>query len=133
MPALPVLLKLTLFLCSATVASRLGFHLVASTCLSTRSIRSTKAACFAGAMVLANPLFDYGRTSPESLDASGPASLDVQAADRWRRSPFYSMLQTGESLLRRRLNANVRRILDVIRLARSGNDRLRCDHFSLCR
>jgi adenylate cyclase len=36
---------------------------------------------------------EYGRS--ESADA----------ADRWRRSPFYLMLQTGESLLRRRLSA----------------------------
>jgi len=46
---------------------------------------------------------EYGRTSLE-LDAFGPVSLDVQATDVWRRSPFYNMLQTGESLLRRRLN-----------------------------
>ena len=55
MPAWPGLLKLTLFLCSATVASRLGFHLIAPTYLLTRSIRSTKAACSAGAIVLTNP------------------------------------------------------------------------------
>jgi adenylate cyclase len=36
---------------------------------------------------------DYGRS--QSSDAK----------DRWRRSPFYRMLQTGESLLRRRLSA----------------------------
>jgi len=29
----------------------------------------------------------------------------VAAAERWRMSPFYKMLQTGESFLRRRLNA----------------------------
>jgi hypothetical protein len=29
----------------------------------------------------------------------------IAAAENWRRSPFYKMLQTGESFLRRRLNA----------------------------
>ena len=77
----------------------------------------------------------YGRTSLEGVDASGPVghfvqraihlaaatggthvvvdqsvghgvSLDVQATDVWRRSPFYAMLQTGDALLRRRLNAD---------------------------
>jgi hypothetical protein len=32
--------------------------------------------------------------------------LDVQATDVWRRSPFYNMLQTGETLLRRRLSSD---------------------------
>ena len=53
-----------------------------------------------------SPVYDYGRTGSESLDASGPASLDAQAADIWRRSPFYNMLQTDASLLRRRLNTD---------------------------
>lgn len=49
---------------------------------------------------------EYGRTSLERFDASAPGSLDVQAANSWQRSSFYNMLQTGASLLRRRLNAN---------------------------
>jgi len=49
------------------------------------------------------PLLEYGRTSPDGLAASGSDPKDVEAAERWRRSPFYRMLQTGESLLRRRL------------------------------
>ena len=52
-----------------------------------------------------SPLMDYGRTSPDALAASGSNPEDVQAAERWRRSPFYKMLQTGDSYLRRRLNA----------------------------
>jgi adenylate cyclase len=48
---------------------------------------------------------EYGRTSLEGLDVSGAVSLDAQATDVWRRGPFYNMLQTGASLLRRRLNA----------------------------
>jgi adenylate cyclase len=39
---------------------------------------------------------------------SGPVSLDAQATEVWRRSPFYNMLQTGASLLRRRLNADTK-------------------------
>jgi len=55
------------------------------------------------------PLFDYGRTSPvdtlggERADATVRAE-QAQAGERWRRSPFYQMLQTGEALLRRRLS-----------------------------
>ncbi len=54
------------------------------------------------------PLLDYGRTSP--LDVFSGARADAatraeqaQAAERWRRSPFYRMLQTGDGLLRLRL------------------------------
>jgi adenylate cyclase len=50
-------------------------------------------------------LVEYGRTSPDGLAASGSDPRDVEAAERWRRSPFYKMLQVGGSLLRRRLNA----------------------------
>ena len=50
-------------------------------------------------------LLEYGRTDPETLAASGNNPSDVAAAERWRRSPFYQMLQTGDSLLRRRVNA----------------------------
>jgi len=50
----------------------------------------------------------YGRTSLEGLDVSGAVSLDAQATDVWRRGPFYNMLQTGASLLRRRLNADTK-------------------------
>jgi adenylate cyclase len=49
------------------------------------------------------PMREYGRTSFEGLDATGAVSLDAQATDVWRRSPFYSMLQSGDSLVRRRL------------------------------
>ncbi len=50
-------------------------------------------------------LIEYGRTSPELLAASGSNPQDMDAAERWLRSPFYRMLQTGDSLLRRRLSA----------------------------
>jgi adenylate cyclase len=54
------------------------------------------------------PMHEYGRTSLEGLDESGPVSLDVQATDVWQRGPFYNMLQTGASLLRRRLNSDTK-------------------------
>ena len=52
-----------------------------------------------------SPVLEYGRTSPDALAASGSDPQDVEAAERWRRSPFYTMLQTGDSFLRRRLTA----------------------------
>ena len=48
-------------------------------------------------------LIEYGRTSAEGLSASGSDPEHVAAAERWTRSPFYQMLRTGDSLLRRRL------------------------------
>jgi adenylate cyclase len=50
------------------------------------------------------PLLEYGRTSVDALVASGSQFLDVDAAQRWRESPHYKMLQTGDSFLRRRLD-----------------------------
>src|SRR6516164_4612206 len=50
-------------------------------------------------------VLEYGRTSPDGLAATGFDPKDVQAAARCRNSPFYQMLQTGDSLLRRRLSA----------------------------
>jgi adenylate cyclase len=84
-----------------------------------------------------SPVHEYGRTSLQGVDASGRAghfvqrsshlaaatvgtrvivdesvglsvSLDVQATDIWRRSPFYHMLQTGDALLRRRVDAGTK-------------------------
>src|SRR5262249_55129325 len=50
------------------------------------------------------PLLEYGRTSPDALAASGSEPEHVEQAQRWRDSPHFKMVQTGESLLRRRLN-----------------------------
>ena len=50
-----------------------------------------------------SPMHEYGRTGFEGLDATGAVSLDAQATEVWQRSPFYRMLETGGSLLRRRL------------------------------
>ena len=56
-------------------------------------------------MVRPNPLWSSTAAPvPDGLAATGFDPKDVQAAERWRHSPFYRMLQTGESLLRRRLN-----------------------------
>jgi adenylate cyclase len=55
-----------------------------------------------------SPVHEYGRTSLEGLDVHGRVSLDAQATDVWQRSPFYDMLQTGASLIRRRLNADTK-------------------------
>jgi adenylate cyclase len=52
-----------------------------------------------------SPLLEYGRTSPDALAASGAQPHDIEAAERWRNSPHYKMVQTGQSFLRRRLNA----------------------------
>jgi adenylate cyclase len=55
-----------------------------------------------------SPMLEYGRTSPDALAASGSEPLDVESAQRWRDSPHYKMLQTGDSFLRRRLNATAK-------------------------
>ena len=60
------------------------------------------------------PLLEYGRTSLDALAASGSDPQHVEAAERWRRSPFFSMLQTGESYLRRRLNATTKDEFSVL-------------------
>jgi adenylate cyclase len=46
-------------------------------------------------------LLEYGRTVP----VPDSTAADELAAERWRKSPFYRMLQTGESMLRRRVPA----------------------------
>jgi adenylate cyclase len=51
-----------------------------------------------------SPLLEYGRTSPDALAASGSEPQNVEQAQRWRNSPHYKMVQTGESFLRRRVN-----------------------------
>jgi adenylate cyclase len=51
------------------------------------------------------PVIEYGRTNLELLVASAADPKDIESAKRWLRSPFYLMLQTGDSILRRRLSA----------------------------
>jgi adenylate cyclase len=50
-------------------------------------------------------LIEYGRTNLDAIAGSGADPREIESAERWRRSPFYQLLQTGDSLLRRRLNA----------------------------
>jgi adenylate cyclase len=50
-------------------------------------------------------MLEYGRTGLDALAASGSDPRDVESAERWRHSPFYRMLQSGDTLLRRRLDA----------------------------
>jgi adenylate cyclase len=50
------------------------------------------------------PMHEYGRTGFEGPDAPAAVALDAQAAGVWVRSPFSFMLQSGASLLRRRLD-----------------------------
>ena len=74
--------KLTLSLDSAIVASQLGFRLTAPTCLSTRSIQSTKGACFAGAIL----------TNPRCTSTAAPASRGLM-----QRAPYLWMLRQPRS------------------------------------
>src|SRR3974377_2267921 len=53
-------------------------------------------------------MHEYGRTSLERLDASGSVSLDVQAAEVWRRSPFHNLLPTGAALAPPPLNTDTK-------------------------
>lgn len=48
-------------------------------------------------------LLDYGRTTPDPLAPPG-SDENNKGAERWRSSPFYKMMQTGDSFLRRRLD-----------------------------
>src|SRR5689334_7032496 len=52
------------------------------------------------------PLLEYGRTSLDALAASGFVPRDVETAERWRRSPHYMMLRTGETFWRCRLDGS---------------------------
>ena len=49
---------------------------------------------------------NMGAPAPDGLAASGFNPRDVETAERWRRSPHYMMLQTGETFWRRRLNGS---------------------------
>jgi adenylate cyclase len=55
-----------------------------------------------------SPLLEYGRTHLDALAAPGSEFLDADVAQRWRESPHYKMLQTGDSFLRCRLNATTK-------------------------
>jgi adenylate cyclase len=57
---------------------------------------------------------EYGRTTLGNLDDSDSAALDQQATNVWRRSAYFTMLQTGASLLRRRLDAGTKDEFSVL-------------------
>jgi adenylate cyclase len=67
-----------------------------------------------------SPLLEYGRTSPEALAASGSEPQDVEQAQRWRNSPHYKMLQTGDSFLRRSATVRLRSSLRKTVLTHAG-------------
>ncbi|MFY9602208.1 MAG: adenylate/guanylate cyclase domain-containing protein [Pseudolabrys sp.] len=54
---------------------------------------------------------EYGRTGSPGSDSD----LEPEAVERWRSSPFFHMLQTGESLLRRRVTAESEPEFPVLR------------------
>jgi adenylate cyclase len=58
-----------------------------------------------GAFLNEPALVEYGRTNSAALAASGFDPRDVEITKLWEGSAHYQMLQTGDSLLRRRLNA----------------------------
>src|ERR1700677_1549907 len=51
-------------------------------------------------------LFRWDRGTPEATLAEYGRSTEGEAAERWRSSPFYRLVETGESLLRRRIPAD---------------------------
>jgi len=51
-------------------------------------------------------LFRWERGKPEATLAEYGRSADDAVAERWRNSPFYRLLASGESLLRRRMTAD---------------------------
>ncbi|MGO8801288.1 MAG: adenylate/guanylate cyclase domain-containing protein [Roseiarcus sp.] len=51
-------------------------------------------------------LFRWERSQPEATVSPYGRSAEGEAAERWRASPFYRLLASGESLLRRRITAD---------------------------
>src|SRR5215475_1787084 len=61
---------------------------------------------------------EYGRTAMPEGTADlhlTPGPVDSDAAARWRASPFFQMMETGESLLRRRITAESEAEFPVLR------------------
>jgi len=50
-------------------------------------------------------LFSWQASSGETMLSEYGSSRHGEASERWRRSPFYRLVQSGEPLLRRRVNA----------------------------
>ena len=50
-------------------------------------------------------LFRWERERPQATTAEYGRTTTAEGTERWRRSPFYRLLESGESLLRRRIDA----------------------------
>jgi adenylate cyclase len=50
-------------------------------------------------------VFRWERDKPAATVSEYGRSTEGEAAERWRRSPHYRLLETGESLMRRRVTA----------------------------
>jgi adenylate cyclase len=53
--------------------------------------------------------FRWERDKSEATVSEYGRSTEGEAAERWRRSPHYRLLETGESLMRRRVTAETER------------------------
>ena len=51
------------------------------------------------------PVYEYGRTTWQPGKPVAETAPNSDPGERWRKSPFFHMLQTGDDLLRRRLSA----------------------------
>ena len=54
-------------------------------------------------------VFRWERDKPAATVSEYGRSTEGEAAERWRRSPHYRLLETGESLMRRRVTAETER------------------------
>jgi adenylate cyclase len=54
------------------------------------------------------PVLDYGRTHLDETVISAADPLDTRVIERWERSPFFRMLQSGDSLMRLRVDATTK-------------------------
>ena len=78
--------------------------------------------------------FRWEREKPEATLTEYGRSTEGEAAVRWRSSPFYRMLEKGESLTRLLITAETEaRVPDVSRVARGVDRRVRGDHQPLRR
>jgi adenylate cyclase len=100
---------LSTWITEAGLAGLTETDLVAGFCerLAATGVKLTRAGVFIDTLhpIHEGRIFRWERDSPETkLIEYGRTQTDDQV-DRWHRSPFYHMLQTGDSVLRRRLTA----------------------------
>jgi len=65
-------------------------------------------------------VFRWERDKPAATVSEYGRSTEGEAAERWRRSPHYRLLEKGESLMRRRVTAETERRLGDVRAALRG-------------